>query len=60
MFIARGKYSFSYQFWTNFLIGGSINESFIWASKSMSILKQYAVFDADGNGAGGDKADGKF
>jgi len=58
VFIARGKYSFSYQFWTNFLIGGSINESFIWASKSMSILaKQYAVFDADGNGAGGDKAD---
>ena len=61
-FAARGDVSFSFHFWSNFLIGGDIYRSFVAGDEAMRAIfnrRQNAEIEADGDGvanAKGDKA----
>ena len=59
-FAARGDVSFSFHFWSNFLIGGDIYRSFVAGSGAMNAIfnrKQNAEIEVDGDGVANAKRD---
>jgi len=59
-FAARGDVSFSFHFWSNFLIGGDIYRSFVAGDEAMRAIfnrRQNAEIEADGDGVANAKTD---
>jgi len=60
VFGSQGKISFSYDFWTNILLGAPLSEAYNWASSSMFLRKkQVSLIDTNSNGIGNEGEDRK-
>ena len=59
-FAAKGDVSFSFHFWSNFLIGGDLYRSFVASDNAMSVIfgdRQNAEIEVDGDGLPNKKTD---